>query len=126
LLESPCILISYADENQGHYGYIYQATNWVYTGISATAEVYRNKDFEYHSKTFSDLYGRRDNQFAKSIGFEVVKKLPKHRYFYFIGSKKQKKEMLRKLNYPILPYPKGESKRYDASATFPKQVQLFS
>jgi len=36
----------------------------------------------------------------------------KHRYIYFLGDKKQKKEMLSKLNYDVLPYPKGDNKRY--------------
>jgi hypothetical protein len=28
------ILVSYADGKQGHVGYVYQATNWIYTGSS--------------------------------------------------------------------------------------------
>ena len=32
LLPSPCVVVSYADTAQNHHGYIYQATNWVYTG----------------------------------------------------------------------------------------------
>jgi len=28
------ILVSYADGKQGHVGYVYQATNWIYTGCS--------------------------------------------------------------------------------------------
>src|SRR3990167_6945185 len=34
LLPSPRILVSYADTGQGHIGYIYQATNWLYTGLT--------------------------------------------------------------------------------------------
>ena len=39
----------------------------------------------------------------------------KHRYFYFVGNKRQKRQMLNELPYDIQPYPKGENKRYDAS-----------
>ena len=62
-------------------------------------------------------------KFGDDVSWE--KRSEKHRYVYFTGSKKQKKEMRKALKYPILPYPKGESKRYDTSATFPKQVQMF-
>jgi hypothetical protein len=35
LLPKPKIIISYADISQNHIGYIYQATNFIYTGLSA-------------------------------------------------------------------------------------------
>ena len=35
LLPKPTIVISYADNAQGHVGYVYQATNFLYTGLSA-------------------------------------------------------------------------------------------
>jgi len=120
-------VISFADANQCHNGYIYQATNWIYTGESAAAEVYINGNIEMHSKTFSDKYGRRDKAFAKSIGFSVEKKQPKHRYFYILGNKtevkKYRKELLKQ--YQIKPYPKGENINYDASYKPTIQTQLF-
>ena len=33
LLPRPMIIVSYSDTRQGHNGYIYQATNWIYTGL---------------------------------------------------------------------------------------------
>lgn len=35
LLPKPSIVVSYADTEQGHIGYIYQACNFIYTGLSA-------------------------------------------------------------------------------------------
>lgn len=35
LLGGPKIVISFADSNVGHVGYIYQATNWIYTGLGS-------------------------------------------------------------------------------------------
>ena len=35
LLPKPTIVVSYADTSQGHVGYVYQATNFLYTGLSA-------------------------------------------------------------------------------------------
>lgn len=34
----------------------------------------------------------------------------KHRYVYFLGSKGERKRMLKELAYPILPYPKNQTK----------------
>ena len=36
----------------------------------------------------------------------------KHRYIYFLGSKKEVKQLNKDLNYEVQPYPKGESKKY--------------
>lgn len=33
MLDKPLSLISYADDGKNHHGYIYQATNWIYTGL---------------------------------------------------------------------------------------------
>jgi hypothetical protein len=120
-------VISFADANQKHNGYIYQATNWIYTGQSAAAEVYTNGNVEMHSKTFSDKYGRRDKAFAESIGFYIEKKQPKHRYFFILGNKTEKKKYLSELikQYEIKPYPKGENQNYDASYKPTVQTQLF-
>jgi len=41
LLVGDFVLVSYADASQGHHGYIYQATNWLYTGISAKRTEWR-------------------------------------------------------------------------------------
>ena len=49
----------------------------------------------------------------------------KHRYFYFIGNKKQKKEMRQNLAYQIEPYPKGNNKRYEANYKPDVQILLF-
>ena len=49
----------------------------------------------------------------------------KHRYFYLLGTKKDKKEMLRNLAYKIEPYPKGDNSRYDSSHLAATQTLLF-
>lgn len=121
-------VISFADSNFNHNGYIYQATNFLYTGLSNITQVYSNGKEEMHSKTFSDKYGRRDREFAESIGFKIIEKKPKHRYFYIkTNNKTQKKELLKKLllHYSLHPYPKGENITYDASYQPTIQGRLF-
>ena len=49
----------------------------------------------------------------------------KHRYFYLIGTKKQKKEMLANLAYEVCNYPKGNNKRYNADYKPASQGLLF-
>ena len=46
----------------------------------------------------------------------------KHRYIFLVGNKREKRQMLKKLKYPIIAqYPKGESKKYDIDD--PHQIQ---
>jgi len=38
----------------------------------------------------------------------------KYRYVYLVGTKRDKKEMLRELKYPVInEYPKGQGSHYD-------------
>jgi len=45
---------------------------------------------------------------------------------FFVGNKLQKKKLLSSLKYEILPYPKGESDRYNAGGIVPTQDLLFA
>ena len=113
------IIVSYAEIQQGHLGIIYQATNWLYTGLSAKFKDYAVKGLEHkHHATIEDSVGRYDksiniNKHALLVakyGDKLFKKERprKHRYIFFQGNKKRKKELLTKLRYPILPYPKRQ------------------
>lgn len=133
MLPRPTVVVSYADQNNGHNGYIYQATNWVYTGQGTRKDghtdtgvtLFEKDGKEYHAKTVKELIGSCSGQNAAKNGFTRLFLKPKHRYFYFIGTKKEKKEMAANLPYPILPYPKGENQKYDASHKPNVQMALF-
>jgi hypothetical protein len=128
LLPSPSIVVSYADPNQGHVGYIYQATNWVFTGEGGGAvELYLN-GVRLNERTLDHkgIHTKEDKKnYVLNRGGNWHDAKPKNRYHYFIGNKKEKKEMLSSLRYEILPYPKGETKRYDASCQIDTQDLLF-
>lgn len=136
-LPKPKVIVSYADTSQNHNGYIYQATNWIYTGLSAEFMDYMVKGYEHlHSASILDMVGRSDKDghlnkvelLKKKFGEDNVYQIErprKHRYFYLLGNKKDKKNMLAKLKYNIEDYPKGENKNYDASYTPIIQTQLF-
>ena len=126
-LPKPMVIVSYADSSQHHHGYIYQATNWLYTGLSSPFKDYMVKGMEgMHSASIMDLVGRSDKnghidkvkRLKEKFGEENVYQVDrarKHRYFMLLGSKTQVRRMREKLIYPTEPYPKGDNQRYDAS-----------
>jgi len=125
MLPQPKIIISYADTGQGHIGYIYQATNWIYTGIGKGDVEFEMNGRRYHRKLIYDRLGTGSEENAVKHGYKPVKVLPKHRYLYICADKKRKKEILNSLPWPILPYPKGETKRYDAGGKVATQRLMF-
>lgn len=125
LLPKPVVVISYADTGQGHNGYIYQATNWIYTGLGKGDYEFIKDGRQYHRKNIYDLLGTGSIKNAQKNGYEVVKVQPKHRYIFLLGDKRQLKDMKTKLPFKIEPYPKGENTRYDASYKPTVQTSLF-
>tara|TARA_R100000353_G_scaffold135998_1_gene96541 strand:+ start:49 stop:711 length:663 start_codon:yes stop_codon:yes gene_type:complete len=116
-LPKPTCIVSFADANKSHHGYIYQATNWIYTGRSSGK-------FRY---TFDDGTTFDMNRFNESKGKVVKKEKMKrtYRYLFFHGTKKQKKKMLNSLKMKIQDYPKGANKRYNADYKPKIQTKLF-
>ena len=106
LLPKPKIIVSYADTSQGHTGFIYQATNFIYTGLSDKRTEWRMINNNKHSKTICEQFTltERKNNPDK---FYLIDRPRKHRYLYLIGSKKEKKNLIKQLKYPILNYPKN-------------------
>jgi hypothetical protein len=110
LLPPPMIVISYADTSMNHHGYIYQATNWIYTGLSDK----RNRQYVLSTGKHA-RHAQRGRENKDDADYIAVERPRKHRYFYFVGNKREVREMKKLLPYPILPYPKGDNQRYDAS-----------
>ena len=97
-------VVSYADPSQGHLGYIYQATNWVYTGLSEAMPLYDIGDGKArHSRSLSHAYGSHSIKHFADHGVEVklIPQVAKHRYIYFID-----RSWRSRLNVSVLPYPK--------------------
>lgn len=105
MLPSRTFVVSYADTAWSHVGYVYQATNWLYTGMSAKrVDTYQPGGLHpraYDKNNHSDLYQTRSQ---------------KHRYVYLVGNKREKREMRKELIYKVYDhYPKGDETRYDPS-----------
>lgn len=116
LKERHAAVISYADSSVGHCGIVYQATNWIYTGaVTAHDKLYIVNGEKLHPTTVRDRFGvTSPTKWAKENGIETQRPEPKHRYFYLIGSKSQKRRMRTALNYPVVEgYPKSDYTRYD-------------
>ena len=96
------IIVSFSDTAMNHHGYIYQSCNFLYTGCTK----------ERTDKWVEGGKHSRHYDNSKQGNFRLVRSA-KHRYIYFAThSKKQKKQWLNELNYPILPYPKGDNSNY--------------
>lgn len=127
LLPKPVCIVSYADGNNGHHGYIYQATNWIYTGITSSEKIYINTRTNdvLHPRTVVSMFGSREVEKLPDY-IEISKEESgKYRYFQFLGNKTEVKRMKKHLKYEILPYPKGNNNRYDAGYKPAVQTVLF-
>lgn len=108
------IVVSFADVEQGHVGYVYQACNFLYCGLSAKRTDWKIRGLEHlHGQTISDKF-RGEPNMAKAMrdyygdDFYLAPRSRKHRYVYICGSKKFRTATLGKIKYSFAPYPKGE------------------
>lgn len=103
------IVVSYAEIGAGHSGVIYQATNWIYTGLSdAHVEWRLDEATNKHTRHLFDEHGGIEK--AKEFFGERLQRHErgrKHRYIMFLGSKSRRKQLKSKLRYKITDYPKG-------------------
>ena len=107
LLPKPRIVVSFADTAQDHVGIVYQATNFLYTGLSAKFRDVRVRGLEHqHHATYG--HGLTYKQIKEKYGEEnvyFVDRSRKHRYVIFVGDRKQKKTMTAAMKYQVMPYP---------------------
>ena len=138
-IPKPNVIVSYADPNNNHCGYIYQATNFIYCGLAEPknksmdfilfGKKYhgRNMNIEFTRKILREKYNEdlhwKDNILA--VGGEIIKQLPKHRYIFINAKNKHKKQLIEDMIYKPEPYPKNENKNYDASFNPTIQIVLF-
>jgi len=98
-------VVTYADPVQHHVGYVYQATNALYTGTGGESVRVTAADGTLRSTHNQD--GRLSRAEIRDRGWTVTPTPPKHRYLYLLGNKTQRRERRRLLKWPVLPdYPK--------------------
>ena len=97
-------VIAYSDPAVGHLGIIYQATGWVYTGLSSATPPYDIGDgILHHSRSLAHELGSHSIRYLtlQGINAKIVPQSAKHRYIYFLD-----KSWSSRLAVPVLPYPK--------------------
>lgn len=115
-LPAPCAVISYADTEQNHAGIVYQATNWLYTGATVSHDVsYIINGKKTHPLTLLKDGITAPRKWARDNNIRTAPPMAKHRYFFFRGSKKEKKMIADRLTYKTVSvYPKTEKTMYEA------------
>jgi len=88
------LIVSYADPEMGHHGGVYQAGNWIYTGLSGTAQKVWYKGKWSHKRTIDSLKIKPKNLQIKRVSGKHVYLMPLDR-----GMRKQISGLSK-------PYPK--------------------
>lgn len=105
------ILVSYADTELGHTGSVYQASNWIYTGMT---------------KPRTDKYvpdGKHSRHYAKDQdNSRRVVRSGKHRYVKFVGTKGFKRWCACRLKYKQETYPKADNSYYAETYKYDKKL----
>lgn len=135
LLPKPMIVLSYADPNNGHHGYTYQALNFLYTGEGGADKEYVFRNYQYSMRHIKDYWFKANklvydenltiDQNFLNAGGEIIPMDKKRRYVLFLGNAKQKSDMRKKLIWGVMPYEKGENRRYDTSHKTTTQTSMF-
>ena len=122
LLPKPMVIVSFADPTMNHIGYVYQATNFIYTGLSMKRTEWQQHGVDTHSKTLTEQYTLE--QLRNNPRFYQRTRPRKHRYIKFLGTRKVRKQLLNDLLYPIKKYPKGDASHYKNDAEIAQQILM--
>jgi len=107
------LIVSFADPSHNHQGTIYQATNFLYCGMSNASKMLTNGKEKFHIRTIGS-YKRRHPELKDLSGKEIMKKygweycesVGKHRYILLRGEKWIKNLMFNQIKEKIQDYPK--------------------
>jgi hypothetical protein len=100
-------VITYAAKDAGHIGYVYQATNALYTGTGGETWFYLDSQ---NQRRGTHMGGSRVSPArAADLGWTRQPGDVKHRYVYILGNKTERRHRRKLLRYPVLPYPKKTS-----------------
>lgn len=98
------LIVSFADQRQGHNGGIYQAMNWVYVGRGQdTFEFFHNGKWKHNREITSGAFGKA----RKIVNYSSLPKREspgKHKYLYPLD-----RAMRKQIASLAKPYPKRDS-----------------
>lgn len=104
------VVISYADPNFGHVGYLYQALNGIYLGKTSSEVRYISPEGALITRrglgrSIGDTEAKHRERLL-SVGYKKVNMIGKHKYLFYICNKRDRRDL--------------ESKRKSASISYPK------
>lgn len=100
------IVVSFAEIDQGHVGTVYQASNWIYTGLSAKRTNWTIEGVDLHCQTIADKYSSKEIREKFGDKFSLTPRPRKHRYVYINAKGGRRRRLMGCLRYKIQPYPK--------------------
>jgi hypothetical protein len=115
------IFVGYSDPAAGEIGTIYQASNWLYCGMTNPTEKFRTPSGEVKNARLVSAYTRdrtggtlkykrtrfEQKQMMMEEGHEFFKDGGrKHRYVGIYGTRREKRILRRALRWEVLSYPK--------------------
>lgn len=113
-LPKPTVVVSFADTSHNHTGVVYQATNFIYTGLTVARTEWAVKGLEHlHSRALGHIAKKlegdqKDLEKIKMLygdRFYYRSRPRKHRYVAIMASKTDKRTLLKALKYEPQPYP---------------------
>lgn len=105
------LVVSYADQMQGHHGGVYQAGNWIYVGSMKGVPSLRYKGKIWHSKALRTSY---PNLKQSDPAVEKVPAGDKHKYLMALDA-----EMKERILPLSKPYPKRVK---DQASEYPSEL----
>ena len=100
------IIVSFADESVGHNGTIYQALNFMYTGLTNKKKNFKIVGQNKHALTIASKYTADELRTKYGSDFVYENRPQKHRYVYLNAHKRRMRYLLKQLKLKQLPYPK--------------------
>lgn len=103
------LVVAFAEIGAGHVGTVYQATNWLYTGLSDRHVEWflDGEKSKQHSRHLFDEHGgvvAAKEHFGNRL--QKGERGRKHRYVFLRGDRRRQKELREKLRYQIQKYPR--------------------
>lgn len=101
------LIVSYADSNQGHFGGIYKATNWIYEGEFASERGIMLNGTMVHRRTVNSKYGTSGMQWLKDNidpDAHVIMGTPKYKYLMPLDA-----DIMKTVLELSKPYPKAQA-----------------
>ena len=103
------MIVSYADLNHGHFGKIYQASNWIFVGETGHEAGIILKGKLTHRRTINSKYGTSDvDWLLKHVDPRTRRKEGKPKFKYLLPLDDEIAERMKRLSKPYPNAPQAK------------------